>query len=96
MISSTFTSQAMHSVPYFSRCSVGILHICYDVKPCHFLGRIRFLARLRVDTVFTIFEISITLLKKVVIVTIAPKQFVFYLNSTSFRQQIDRQVEGRL
>ena len=44
------------------------------------LGRIRFLARLRV---FTVFVISITSLKKVVIVTVAPRHF-FGLNSTSF------------
>ena len=51
------------------------------------LGRIRFLARLRV---FTVFVISITSLKKAVIITVAPRHFFFLfgLNSTSFHSKL--------
>ena len=51
------------------------------------LGRILFLARLRVSTVFVI---SITSLKKAVIITVAPTHFfLFGLNSTSFHCKLN-------
>ena len=53
----------------------------------YFLGGIRFLARLRVLTVFVI---SITSLKKAVIITVAPRHvFLFGLNSTSFHSKLN-------